>query len=81
MIRNNLLFDYFLVLSINTKTVFSTALPARYHVSGVIQLPYAEISEPFESWVDVDLGFSRIDYYGGRFYFDFSLMISRLNKF
>ena len=44
-----------------------TSLPSRYHVSGVIQLPYAEISEPFESWVDVDLGYSRIDYYGGAF--------------
>lgn len=42
-----------------------TGLPSRYHVSGVIQLPYAEISEPFESWIDVDLGYSRIDYYGG----------------
>ncbi|CAF3373464.1 unnamed protein product [Rotaria socialis] len=40
-------------------------LPLKYHVSGVIQLPYAEISEPFESWIDSELGFSRIDYYGG----------------
>lgn len=42
-----------------------TTLPSRYHVSGVIQLPYAEINEPFEAWVDGDKGFSRIDYYGG----------------
>ncbi|CAF4593269.1 unnamed protein product, partial [Rotaria magnacalcarata] len=40
------------------------SLPLKYHVSGVIQLPYAEISEPFESWIDSELGFSRIDYYG-----------------
>ena len=44
-------------------------LPSKYHVSGVIQLPYAEISEPFESWIDVDAGYSRIDYYGGAFLF------------
>ena len=47
------------------QTAGSTGIPSRYHVSGVIQLPYAEISEPFESWIDVNLGFSRIDYYGG----------------
>lgn len=44
----------------------SSGIPSRYHVSGVIQLPYAEISEPFESWIDIESGFSRIDYYGGR---------------
>lgn len=52
-------------LSINAKSFSSTGIPTRYHVSGVIQLPYAEINEPFESWIDVDAGFSRIDYYGG----------------
>ncbi|CAF3433511.1 unnamed protein product [Rotaria sp. Silwood1] len=46
-------------------SLLQNGLPLRYHVSGVIQLPYAEISEPFESWIDVELGFSRIDYYGG----------------
>ena len=45
--------------------VLPNGLPSRYHVSGVIQLPYAEINEPFETWIDVNLGFSRIDYYGG----------------
>ena len=47
------------------KPFLQNGLPSRYHVSGVIQLPYAEISEPFESWIDVELDFSRIDYYGG----------------
>ncbi len=61
MIRLGLL----IILSINANPLSSTGLPSRYHVSGVIQLPYAEISEPFESWIDVELGFSRIDYYGG----------------
>lgn len=53
------------IVSIDGKSFSETGLPSRYHVSGVIQLPYAEISEPFESWIDVTLGFSRIDYYGG----------------
>jgi hypothetical protein len=53
------------ILSISANPLAQNGLPSRYHVSGVIQLPYAEISEPFESWIDVELGFSRIDYYGG----------------
>ncbi|CAM4755679.1 unnamed protein product [Rotaria magnacalcarata] len=53
------------IASINAGPVLRDGLPSRYHVSGVIQLPYAEISEPFESWIDVEAGFSRIDYYGG----------------
>ena len=60
--------DYLVLLviaSIDGKSFPESGLPPRYHVSGVIQLPYAEISEPFESWIDVTLGFSRIDYYGG----------------
>ncbi|CAF0802000.1 unnamed protein product [Adineta ricciae] len=53
------------IASLDGKSFSESGLPSRYHVSGVIQLPYAEISEPFESWIDVTLGFSRIDYYGG----------------
>ncbi len=56
---------FYIVLSINAHSFQSSGIPSRYHVSGVIQLPYAEISEPFESWIDVEAGFSRIDYYGG----------------
>ncbi len=54
-----------IILSINANPLLPNGFPLKYHVSGVIQLPYAEISEPFESWIDVELGFSRIDYYGG----------------
>ncbi|XP_038614484.1 digestive cysteine proteinase 2-like isoform X5 [Tachyglossus aculeatus] len=36
-----------------------------YHVSGVLSLPYAEVREPFEAWVDVAGGRSRIQYYHG----------------
>ena len=59
-----------LVLFINGSHLHSS-FPSRYHVSGVIQLPYAEINEPFESWINVELGFSRVDYYGGEFSFSF----------
>lgn len=37
-----------------------------YHVKGVISLPYAEIQEPFEAWLDVAAKSSRIDYYHGQ---------------
>lgn len=40
-------------------------LPARYHVIGEVYLPYGEIAEPYEAWVDMSAGKSRIDYYGG----------------
>uniref|UniRef100_A0A8C6SKF6 Zgc:110239 n=1 Tax=Neogobius melanostomus TaxID=47308 RepID=A0A8C6SKF6_9GOBI len=37
-----------------------------YHVTGVISLPYAEIQEPFEAWLDLAAKSSRIDYYHGQ---------------
>lgn len=36
-----------------------------YSVSGVLNIPYAEINEPFYAWYDKANGRSRIDYYGG----------------
>lgn len=39
--------------------------PHVYSVSGILNIPYAEISEPFYAWFDRDNGRSRIDYYGG----------------
>lgn len=51
----------------NGTPVSSNGLPLVYHLSGVIQLPYAEINEPFEAWMDSLKGLSRIDYYGGKF--------------
>lgn len=36
-----------------------------YSVKGVLQIPYAEIEEPFYGWFDKASGRSRIDYYGG----------------
>ncbi|XP_023687880.1 digestive cysteine proteinase 1-like [Paramormyrops kingsleyae] len=37
-----------------------------YHAKGVISLPYAEITEPFEGWYDLQGSRSRIDYYHGQ---------------
>lgn len=37
-----------------------------YHVKGVISLPYAEITEPFEAWLNSASQSSRIDYYHGQ---------------
>ncbi|XP_019368053.1 PREDICTED: digestive cysteine proteinase 2-like [Gavialis gangeticus] len=37
-----------------------------YHVKGVINLPYAEIEEPFEAWYNLSGKQSRIQYYGGQ---------------
>ncbi|XP_046681422.1 cathepsin L-like proteinase isoform X2 [Homalodisca vitripennis] len=39
--------------------------PSAYIVRGMLQIPYAEISEPFEAWYDNSQGSSRIDYYNG----------------
>lgn len=36
-----------------------------YTVKGTINIPYAEIAEPFYAWYDKPSGRSRIDYYGG----------------
>ncbi|XP_055905890.1 digestive cysteine proteinase 1 [Eupeodes corollae] len=37
---------------------------ATYTVSGTLNIPYAEISEPFYAWYDKNTNRSRIDYYG-----------------
>ncbi|XP_039367087.1 digestive cysteine proteinase 1-like [Mauremys reevesii] len=37
-----------------------------YHVSGVINLPFAEIQEPFEAWYNLTGAKSRIQYYQGQ---------------
>ena len=40
--------------------------PRTYHATGTIYLPKADVSEPYEAWVDHDKGMSRIDYYNGK---------------
>ncbi|XP_038056790.1 digestive cysteine proteinase 2-like [Patiria miniata] len=38
---------------------------SRYHATGFVQLPYAELNEPFEIYFDGKNGMGRIDFYGG----------------
>jgi hypothetical protein len=40
--------------------------PTSYTAKGIINLPYAEIGEPFDAWYDGPNQRSRIDYYSGR---------------
>lgn len=49
--------------------------PTAYHAIGTINVPYDEISEPFEAWYNNVLGSSRIDYYNGNI-----LAIDRITK-
>lgn len=37
-----------------------------YVVQGSLQLPYAELNEPFQAFYDMKNKKSRIDYYGGK---------------
>ena len=46
-------------------TAGGPAFPKSYHVKGTIILPFNDIVEPFEAWVDAGKGMSRIDFYGG----------------
>jgi hypothetical protein len=39
--------------------------PTSYTAKGIINLPYAEIGEPFDAWYDGPNQRSRIDYYSG----------------
>lgn len=60
----------FFFLVVATSQVFADdpvplGWPQQYSVKGVIQLPYAKIEEPFQAWVDLKNGKSRIDYYDG----------------
>ena len=46
---------------------FAAALefPSAYYAKGHIYLPYGDIAEPFEAWVDMKSGKSRMDTYNG----------------
>lgn len=55
-----------LVLFYNGATANSLKFPDAYHAKGTIILPYGEIAEPFEAWVDMKSGNSRLDTYSGK---------------
>ena len=58
-------FVILLVSSAAALAVGNPTFPTRYHVKGSIVLPSGQIVEPYEAWVDLTKGNSRIDYYGG----------------
>ena len=39
--------------------------PRTYTLNGMIQIPYAEIEEPFTAYLTSTYGRSRVDFYGG----------------
>ena len=43
--------------------------PTKYSVQGTLNLPYAELSEPFTAWFNGETKSSRIDFYGGKLLF------------
>lgn len=55
-------------------------LPTTYHVTGNIYLPQAVVAEPFEAWVDLNKGMSRIDYYNGRKLVECVIFVYHLEK-
>lgn len=59
------LFVILLVPFAATLAAGNPTFPTRYHVKGSIILPSGQIAEPYEAWVDLTKGNSRIDYYGG----------------
>ena len=42
------------------------SFPTAYYAKGSIYLPYGDILEPFEAWVDMESGKSRLDTYNGK---------------
>ena len=48
----------------------SLQFPDAYHATGEIYLPYGDIAEPFEAWVDMNTGNSRMDTYNGELAFN-----------
>ena len=43
----------------------SVTWPTQYQASGYIQLPYPQITEPFQAYYDLKSNVSRVDYYNG----------------
>ena len=46
-------------------SLHSLKFPDAYYAKGTIYLPYGDIAEPFEAWVDINSGNSRTDTYNG----------------
>lgn len=57
--------DYIRFHPKDTFKPYAPKWPSRYTVQGDLNLPYAELSEPFIAWYDAETKSSRIDFYGG----------------
>ena len=73
-----------LYLAILSPTILASSVqsppewPKAYSVKGFLILPFAEIMEPFDGYIDYDSGNSRIDYYNGM---DKTYQLSHKGKF
>ena len=45
--------------------LYDKYFPRYYHATGILSLPFDDITEPFEAWFAGDRNVSRIDYYYG----------------
>lgn len=53
------------LVSVQSDDPHSLTWPDAYSATGSIVLPYAEINEPFEAYIDVGAKVGRIDFYEG----------------
>ena len=56
---------FFAVVLYTGEAVEVLQFPDAYYAAGTIYLPYGDIVEPFEAWVDMKSGNSRLDTYNG----------------
>ena len=61
------LFSLFCVEAEKLRVPDPPVWPTAYTAKGIINLPYAEIGEPFHAWYDGPNQRSRIDYYSGMY--------------
>lgn len=52
-------------LNVTAKAEDAPEWSPAFSVTGVLYIPYAELTEPFSAYFDMSVGSSRIDYYGG----------------
>ena len=64
MLRFTTVFIFFM-FEAGTATDF-LQFPGAYYAKGTIALPYGDIAEPFEAWVNMISGNSRLDTYNGK---------------
>lgn len=56
-----------LVVTVLSMQALALEWPNAYVTSGLIYMPYGEISEPFTAYINEATGQGRIDYFGGKY--------------